>query len=182
MKAAEKTFFLLDSMLEWAFSENYIKSFQPVPIEFKEILHKETDNLELFASMKQVRIISHVNSIEKILADKNMVKSILRNLLNNAIKYSHNLGEIIIDTKRAETFLEISVKDFGVGIDSDMINIISGTNQRFSTKGTNGEAGTGFGLLLCKEFVNIHKGKMWIISKPGEGSEVKFTLPLIIDN
>lgn len=107
-----------------------------------------------------------------------MVKSILRNLLSNAIKFSHKFGKIDIGAKKNNDFLEITIKDYGIGINSEIANTILNPNNHTSTLGMGNESGTGFGLLLCKEFIDIHRGKIWIISKPGEGSEFKFTLPL----
>lgn len=178
LSAATKTYSLLDNLLQWALAENISKSFQPEFIDFGEILNEETENIELFTSQKHININSLVLPNEKVFADKNMVKSILRNLLNNAIKYSHKHGKIDISTKRNKGFLEITIKDYGVGINSEIVNTIFSSDNHISILGTGNEPGTGFGLLLCKEFIDIHKGKIWIISKPGEGSEFKFTLPL----
>ena len=176
--AAKKTYFLLDNLLQWAIAENIIKSFQPEFIDFNVLLNEELENIDLLATQKQINIISPVFSKEKVFADKNMVKSILRNLLNNAIKYSYKLGKIYISTKKNKGFLKITIKDCGVGINSEIVNTIFSSNNHISTLGTYDEPGTGFGLLLCKEFIDIHKGKIWTVSKPGEGSEFNFTLPV----
>ncbi len=176
--SASRTYSLLDNLLQWAITENTIKSFQPEFIDFNEILNEETENIELFASQKQINVNSLVLPNEKVFADKNMVKSILRNLLSNAIKFSFEYGKIDINAKRKNDFLEITIKDYGVGMNSEIVNTIFNSNNHTSTLGTGNEPGTGFGLLLCKEFIDIHRGKIWIISKPGEGSEFKFTLPI----
>ncbi len=176
--SATRTYSLFDNLLQWALAENISKSFQPEFIDFDEILNEETENIQLFTSQKQINIKSLILPDEKVFADKNMVKSILRNLLSNAIKFSHEFGKIDISAKKNNDFLEITIKDYGVGINSEIINTIFSSNNHISTLGTGNEPGTGFGLLLCKEFIDIHRGKIWIISNPGEGSEFKFTLPL----
>lgn len=176
--SATRTYSILDNLLQWALAENISNSFQPELIDFGEILNEETENIQLFTSQKQININSLVLSNEKVFADKNMVKSILRNLLTNAIKYSHKHGNIDVSTKKNNGFFEISIKDFGVGMKNEMANTLFSTGNHVSIKGTGNESGSGFGLLLCKEFIDIHKGKIWIISKLGEGSEFKFTLPV----
>ncbi|MGQ1786290.1 MULTISPECIES: sensor histidine kinase [unclassified Saccharicrinis] len=178
LQAADNTFFMLDNLLEWANSKNISKSYQPEYFVFNEILANEIKNVKLFASQKHVGIISTVSEADKIYADKNMVKSILRNLMNNAIKYSFEHGDIDIMSKREHGFLEVTIKDYGVGIDEKLVNTLSSSKNSISSLGTNGEAGTGFGLMLCKEFIGLHMGKMGIATHMNQGSEIKFTLPL----
>ena len=175
---ATKTYSLLDNMLQWATAENINQSFKPEFIDFNVLLNEEIENAGLFALQKQIDIITQIFSNEKVFVDKNMVKSILRNLLNNAIKFSYKFGKIYIKTKRNYKFLEITIKDDGIGIHSEIAGTIFSSDNHISNLGTCNEPGTGFGLLICKEFIDIHKGKIWIISKPGEGSEFIFTLPL----
>jgi signal transduction histidine kinase len=176
--SSKRTYLLLDNLLQWAITQNTIKSFQPEFIDFNKLLHEEIENIELFAIQKQINIITSAFSNEKVLADRNMVKSILRNLLTNAIKYSHKHGNIDISTKKNNGFLEISIKDYGVGMNNETAITIFNTHSYVSALGTDNEPGTGFGLLFCKELIDTLKGKIWIVSKPGEGSEFKFTLPI----
>ncbi|TLX70759.1 HAMP domain-containing histidine kinase [Labilibacter sediminis] len=178
LQAADNTFFMLDNLLEWANSKNISKSYQPEYFVFNEILVSEIKNIKLFASQKHVDINSTVSKADKIYADKNMVKSILRNLMNNAIKYSFEHGYIDLMSKKENGFLEVTIKDYGVGIDENLVETLSSSKNSISSLGTNGEAGTGFGLMLCKEFIGLHMGKMWITTNMNQGSEVKFTLPL----
>lgn len=175
--SATRTYSILDNLLQWALTENISNFFQPELIDFGEILNEETENIQLFTSQKQININSLVLPNEKVFADKNMVKSILRNLLTNAIKYSHKHGDIEISTIKNNKFLEVSIKDYGVGMKNEIANTLFSARNHISNRGTGNEPGTGFGLMLCKEFIDIHKGKIWIISKLGEGSEFKFTLP-----
>ncbi|MBN1597786.1 MAG: HAMP domain-containing histidine kinase [Bacteroidales bacterium] len=176
--SAKKTFTLLDNLLEWAFSENKIKSFQQEEIDLNELLLEELKNINLFASSKQIRIESNSISHEQVFIDINMIRTVFRNLLNNAIKYTHKEGEIVICTKKNNGFIEVSIKDNGIGMKQEIQDLIFSDSSYNSRLGTGNEPGTGFGLLLCKEFIDFHGGKIWIISEPGNGSEISFTLPV----
>ncbi|MFZ5942457.1 MAG: sensor histidine kinase [Bacteroidota bacterium] len=176
--SAEKTHVLLENLLGWAMSENANKSFNPLPLDIQLLLAEEINNIEILASQKKISIHIPVSTREKVLADVFMIKSVLRNLLSNAIKYSHENGRIDISTLRNNGFLEISIKDYGIGIKGETVNEIFSSGNKVSTLGTGDESGTGFGLLLCKEFIDMHNGKIWINSKPGDGSEFIFSLPV----
>ena len=110
-----------------------------------------------------------------------MVNTVLRNLITNAIKFTHTGGEIIISTLEKQEELTISVQDNGVGISKDRIEKIFQIDEGYSTPGTNKEKGTGLGLILCKEFVEKHSGKIWVVSNHNSsenGSTFYFTLPM----
>ena len=106
-----------------------------------------------------------------------MVKTILRNLIGNAIKYTNTDGEITISALESDQFVEIAIKDNGVGISPEAQSELFKINSFNSTAGTDNEQGTGLGLLLCKEFIEMHGGNIQVESVPSEGSEFKFTLP-----
>jgi signal transduction histidine kinase len=106
-----------------------------------------------------------------------MVKTLLRNLIDNAIKYTNTGGEINISASERNQFIEIEVKDSGIGISNEVRKELLKIDAIHSTSGTNNDKGTGLGLILCKEFVEMHGGNMQIESEPGKGSNFKFTLP-----
>jgi signal transduction histidine kinase len=106
-----------------------------------------------------------------------MVKTILRNLINNAIKYTNINGEIVINACELKKFVEVTIKDNGVGISNENIKKLFKVDTFHSTPGTQNEKGTGLGLLLCKEFVELHGGAIRIESETGKGSLFAFTLP-----
>jgi signal transduction histidine kinase len=106
-----------------------------------------------------------------------MVKTVLRNLISNAIKYTNSGGVITLSARKTDPFVEISVKDNGVGISAMLQRTLFKIDGYQSTAGTQNEKGTGLGLLLCKEFIETHGGNIWAESIPGKGSEFKFTLP-----
>jgi signal transduction histidine kinase len=107
-----------------------------------------------------------------------MIKTVLRNLVSNAIKFTNNGGTINIIAEGNSENITISVSDNGVGIARSDLTKLFRISEVLSTKGTANEKGTGLGLLLCKEFVEKHGGKIWVESEVGKGSDFKFTLPI----
>ncbi|MBN1183642.1 MAG: HAMP domain-containing histidine kinase [Bacteroidales bacterium] len=182
LHSAQKTFNLLDDILEWAFAEKAVNMFHQEHIKLNDLLTEEIGSIKLILLQKKIKITLKNILAETVFIDKQMIKAVLRNLINNAIKYSFESGEIIIDTKKNKGFVEVSILDEGVGIQKNLQDKIFTKKGYNSTLGTKNEAGSGFGLLLCKEFIDIHNGKIWIISEPGGGSEFKFTLPLSPQN
>ena len=112
-------------------------------------------------------------------ADFNMVDTVFRNLVSNALKFTNKGGKIFITVKVVDSTIEVSVKDTGVGIKPENVGKLFRVDQSYSTLGTEKEKGTGLGLVLCKEFIEKNKGKIWVKSKQGVGSEFYFTLPNI---
>ena len=107
-----------------------------------------------------------------------MLKTILRNLISNAIKFSSRGGEVRVQIEKEGEFARITVSDNGTGISEINLNRLWQLSEQFTTKGTENEDGTGLGLVLCKEFVDRHGGKIWAESKLGKGSNFMFTIPL----
>jgi signal transduction histidine kinase len=116
----------------------------------------------------------------EVFVDRNMVNTILRNLITNAIKYTHKAGTIKVMAIQVDHQAFISVIDNGVGIDPGMIGKLFKISEKISTAGTEKETGTGLGLLLCKEFVEKHGGQIEVRSELGKGSEFIFSLPLFL--
>ncbi len=113
----------------------------------------------------------------KCFADADMLKTVLRNLVCNAIKFTNNGGVINITAKQSDSCSTISVSDNGIGVPTENLAKLFEISEVRTTKGTEKESGTGLGLLLCKEFVEKHQGKIWVESEVGKGSEFSFTLP-----
>jgi signal transduction histidine kinase len=111
-----------------------------------------------------------------VYADKDMVNLVLRNLLSNAIKFTPESGSICIEAREMRSHIEVLVQDTGTGISPEGLRKLMDANY-YTTRGTVGEAGTGLGLMLCKEFLSRNGGEMRIESEPGKGSTVSFTLP-----
>jgi len=127
---------------------------------------------------KNITISNELKENIHIRADKNMINTILRNLLGNAIKFTHKNGGIKVNAYQQDNYLVVSVADTGVGIEPETMSKLFKISEKVSTDGTEEEMGTGLGLILCKEFVEKHGGKIWVESEVGIGSDFKFTLPL----
>jgi signal transduction histidine kinase len=175
--SANNTLSLLDNLLIWAISQNKEKNFNPVKINLCELLREEIESLKTSARQKQIALSHSIEPGLNITADIQMVKTILRNLINNAIKYTNTNGEITINASELKQFVEVTVKDNGVGISAENQRKLFQIDAFHSTPGTQDEKGTGLGLLLCKEFVELHGGNIRIESKAGKGSKFAFTLP-----
>jgi signal transduction histidine kinase len=175
--SANNTLILLDNLLEWAVSQNKEKNFNPVKINLLELLREEIESLKTPASQKQIKLIHSIEPDLNVTADLQMVKTIIRNLMSNAIKYTNFNGVVTIDAQENKRFVEVGVKDNGVGISTEEQNKLFKIEAFHSTPGTNNEKGTGLGLLLCKEFVELHGGNIRIESEKGKGSRFAFTLP-----
>ena len=175
--SANNTLTLLDNLLVWAVSQNKEKNFRPIKINLYELLREEIENLKTLASQKQITLRHSVKPDLNVTVDIQMVKTILRNLINNAIKYTNVNGEIIIDANEVNQYIEIAIKDNGIGISAEDQRKLFKIDAFHSTPGTHDERGTGLGLLLCKEFVELHGGNIRIESEAGKGSIFAFTLP-----
>jgi signal transduction histidine kinase len=176
-KSANNTLILLDNLLVWAVSQNKEKNFRPVKINLYELLREEIENIRTLAGQKQITINHSLDSELNVTADLQMVKTILRNLISNAIKYSNTNGEITINAIEDNQYVEVAIKDNGIGITSEIQKKLFKIDSLHSTPGTNNERGTGLGLLLCKEFVELHGGIITVKSETGKGSKFTFTLP-----
>jgi signal transduction histidine kinase len=177
IESATNTLNLLDNLLTWTISQNQQKSFVPIKINLNELITAEVESTKDSASPKQISIIHSITPDLNVTADIQMVKMIIRNLISNAIKYTNFGGEIFITAVGVRQYVELTVKDNGIGISEEAQKGLFKIEAVHSTSGTNKEKGTGLGLILCKEFVEIHGGTILVRSEPGRGCAIKFTLP-----
>lgn len=175
--SAIKTYKLLENLLDWAVAQNKEKNFTPVKINLSELIVNELENFKTFASQKGVSIDHSIFHDLYAVADIQMTRTILRNLISNGIKYSNQGGIILISTTEVNQFIEIEVMDNGIGMTQNTLKKLFRIDDFQSTMGTNNEQGTGMGLIFCKEFVEMHGGKIWAESKPGKWTKFKFTIP-----
>jgi Signal transduction histidine kinase len=180
--SAVQTFRLLENLLEWANSQTGKILFNPVSINLMELFNEEFSMLSDMAAGKNIEIKNFFPDNLTIIADKNMIKTVLRNLISNAIKFTHKNGKVEVKAMIANKHVEISVSDSGIGMTKETIAKLWRIDTNLSTRGTENEEGTGLGLFLCKEFVKKHDGKIWVESEPGKGSTFKFILPLDISH
>lgn len=179
--AALKTYKLLDSLLEWASSKNGKIAFVPAKLNLYNIIAEEIEFMDFVAKKKNIEIQLRNSNYIYVFADQQMLKSIIRNLLNNAIKYSNEGGKIQISSDIKSNFVEVSVQDNGIGMSPEMIEKLFKISAIHTTSGTKNERGNGLGLLTCKEFIEIHGGTITVESKLNEGSVFKFTIPGCFD-
>ncbi len=176
--SAKNTLVLLDNLLNWAESQTGQISFNPKKHILSSIIYEIFELLDSIAKNKNI-VLNYIPSEEiEVFADLNMIKTVLRNLISNAIKFTNSNGKINVYALLKDTFIEIAVSDNGVGIDLKTQNKLFNLETNQSSIGTENEKGTGLGLILCKEFVEKHGGKIWIESELGKGSNFKFTLPV----
>ena len=175
--AASSTNNLLDDLLLWATSQYGKLPFKPQKIEFNTICAQTIKHLKSQAEKKEIDITIATPESIILWADENMLKTIFRNLVSNAIKFSNKGGKVRISAEMNPSNTLITVSDNGVGIEDDEQAKLFEISQSISNIGTMGEKGTGLGLKLCKELIEKHKGKVWVESKVGIGSNFKFTLP-----
>ncbi len=177
-KSAVQTLRLLENLLEWANSQRGKMVFNPVPINLNELFNEEFLILNEIALGKNIQLKKSFSRDLTIKADYNMLKTILRNLISNAIKFTHKNGKVEIKALVEDGKAEISVSDTGIGMTKEIMAKLFRIDINLSTRGTENETGTGLGLFLCKEFVEKHGGKIWVESESGKGSIFKFSLPL----
>ncbi len=168
---------LLDNLLTWAKIQTKAIKYNPEVFDLQAKIADTIEFLEGASAKKSIRIKVANKQQMFVYADVNMFSAVIRNLVSNAIKFTHEQGAIVIQLQGKEDFCEISVKDNGVGISEENIHKIFRIDSNHSTHGTNGEKGTGLGLILCKEFVEQHNGKIWVESVVDKGSRFIFTLP-----
>ena len=178
---SHKTYQLLDDLLLWSHSQSDKIKLDKQKVDFGELCRESIELVQTQAKRKNISIQCFETENLQIFADINSIKTVLRNLISNAVKFTNQNGQIKIYAKRDLSNAVITVSDNGVGIDKDVIPKLWCFTEQISTTGTDGEQGTGFGLVLCKELIEKHGGKIWVESEPGKGSDFKFSIPLSTD-
>jgi signal transduction histidine kinase len=175
---AHNTFKLLENLLEWAQMDRGVLTFNPEKIDLKTAITECVKIAAESARVKNIEIVSELADGSVVFADNNMLHTVIRNLLSNAIKFTPVGGKVTVSAATAENkLIVISVKDTGIGMNDEMRNNIFRIDVKTKRPGTQGEPSTGLGLLLCKEFIERHGGKIRVESEVGKGSTFSFTLP-----
>lgn len=177
--ASKNTYKLLGDTLEWIRSENGNLKVDKGNHELNSLILGVLDNYKLNATVKNIKIHFADEKKISVFCEANMIKIVLRNLLSNAIKFTNKNGEIHINISEKTEETEISIRDNGIGIPKEMQSQLFSINSIHSREGTAHEKGTGMGLVLCKEFMNKHNGKLYVTSEKGVGSTFTFTIPSI---
>lgn len=170
------TYNLMENLLYWTRSQMSGFCVRATNINIKEIIDDCLLLLESVSEKKRIKIINNANAEHYVKSDLDMTRLVVRNLLMNAIKFSYEEGIITIDTRYEFEEIIITVIDKGVGMSKEDSDKIFSKRQTVSKSGTSNEEGTGLGLMLCKEFVEMNAGRIWVVSRPGLGSEFSFSL------
>jgi len=168
---------LLENLLLWARSQTGTISFRPEPVDLKMQAEESIELVAVQAARKNISIIADFNECEMIIADVNMISTILRNLLTNALKFTPRNGEVHVGISESDGFCILSIKDNGIGISAGKLKDLFNIDTSHKTKGTDQEPGTGLGLILCKELTEKHGGRLEVVSEVGKGSEFRVIIP-----
>lgn len=175
-ESAKSGYDMLLNLLEWARSQAGSMVFQPEKLNLRSLINNNLSNLKDYAMSKDISLVYDIDEKLYVNADKNMLNTILRNLINNALKFTPKGGEVIVGTIKKADSMVIFIKDTGVGIAKADFDKLFRADIKFSSQGTEHEGGTGLGLLLSKEFIEKHGGKIWLESEEGKGSTFFFTI------
>lgn len=168
---------LLTNLLHWSKTQTGRSHCDPVTFNLKAVTEEVFKVSEINASKKEITLTHQLAGDEYLLADKEMITTVIRNLISNAIKYSNPEGMVEVKATLSEDVYVISVIDGGVGISQGNLRKLFKFDQKVSTYGTNDEAGSGLGLILSKEFVEKNGGKIWVEKTSNKGTTFKFTVP-----
>jgi len=179
--AAKNVYNLLENLLSWSRIQRGIFEYHPQQVDMARIVAQNVALLMPNAEQKKITLVNSVRSSADeslfVCADFNMVNTVIRNLLSNAMKFTEADGTVEISAAQNERVVEVSVSDTGIGISAKYIAKLFRINEQYRRKGTANEPGTGLGLILCKEFVEQHGGRIWVESDVGKGSTFRFSLP-----
>lgn len=175
--AAESSYEMMQNLFHWAKMQRGKLEVNYERLDINYLINK---NIKLFSAAtikKDIKIIYNASPNLIILSDRNMIKTIVRNLLSNAIKFTPHGGKIELSAIKENHNIKISVSDNGTGIDTSVKSKIFSLESCQSVNGTDNEKGTCFGLVLCKEFVDLLEGEIWFDSETGKGTTFHFTVP-----
>ena len=175
--SATKTFHLLEDLLLWSRAQSGKIVYEPESFNLGEICQSMVKETTSHALSKGISVQSYVSTEFAVFTDKRMIKTVLRNILSNAIKFTHNNGEITLDANQTEEEITVSLADTGVGMNEKALSELFNIAKENTTKGTNNEEGTGLGLQICKEFVEKMGGTIWAESEVNKGTVFYFTIP-----
>ncbi len=179
MNAADDAFYLLENLLYWSRIQAGTVSYVPEKYNLKALLQKSVNQLKRFLDAKKISILDNVKGDQECWGDEFLILVILRNLLSNAGKFSHESSEIQIDLENSGDSIKIFFKDSGVGIAKENMSKLFDPYTLFHTYGTNNETGNGLGLKVSNELARINKGNISLVSKEGKGTTACLSLPIM---
>ncbi len=174
---SNNTYTLLENLLQWAMSQRGHIAYHPVLLDIHELVEEQLIFLNSRLAIKKIKVANLVPEQSLLQGDRDMLHTIFRNLINNSIKFTNPEGTIRISSVKNPAGIEVTVSDSGVGMTAETIAQLLGNEQIVSTRGTENERGSGLGLLIIKEFLKHHNGKLSIQSEIGKGSRFSVFLP-----
>ncbi len=175
--AASQAYKLLENLLIWSRNQTGLYKFKQEVVNLKNQIVQALKMAEGNATIKDIKISSAIDDDYFVYADKDMIDTVLRNLISNAIKYTRNGGKVKVTAKTNTNNVEVTVSDNGVGIPDNKLSAIFEIDKRTNTNGTENEEGTGLGLIICKDFLAKNGGQIWVESTQNKGSKFTFSLP-----
>jgi len=176
-KSAELIFNLLENLLTWANSQRGRIVYSPEKFNLSRLIQVNINLQKIPAEKKGVMLSSEIADDLPAYGDREMIDTVIRNLINNAVKFSNEGGKVVVKIQDKTDFFEVIIHDQGVGIPSEKVKTLFHVEGKYKSVGTAGETGTGLGLVLCKEFVDKNGGEIWCKSKEGSGTAFHFTIP-----
>ena len=177
--SAKSTFSLLENLLNWAKMNQGMIAYNPTLIPLKSFATKHLEAMQEMANNKEIKTTNNIPNDLLVFADEYMLQTIIRNFIINAIKFTAKGGEVSISAREIDNNnIEISINDNGVGMSVETIGNLFKLDNQNQRAGTENEPSSGLGLILCKEFIDLHKGIINVESEEGKGSSFKFTLPV----
>ena len=168
---------LLDNLLLWSRSQTGTIEYVPQPLNLSEVVAGNLNLMQTTAQKKGIHLQTDPNGNLRVYADKNMLDSVLRNLISNAIKFTPSGGSVVVGASERGDHAEVSVRDNGIGMSPSTLQHLFRLDAYHTTPGTDAEKGNGLGLILCKEFVEKNGGTLRVESTEGQGTTFRFTVP-----
>jgi PAS domain S-box-containing protein len=177
-QSANTLFYLLENLLDWSQMQRGVMGFKPKTLKLARTVSEVIDLVRNVADKKMIVISQIISEELTVFADRQMLESLMRNLIFNAVKFTPNGGQVTISAfVLPDKQIEISVTDTGIGMDQILIGNLFKLDEQAKRKGTEGEPSTGLGLIICKDFIEKHGGKLVVESEEGKGSSFSFSLP-----
>lgn len=176
-ETSEEAYNLLENLLRWSRNQNGKTRVYPTTFDLSKAIHQVIVLFNAIAASKELKMNDHSIPGVVVYADEDMIRTVLRNLLSNAIKFSFPGGLIDISLSEMPDMIMVAVKDNGQGIKKELQSKLLKGNEYISTYGTHNEKGSGLGLMLCRDFVKMNKGKFWFSSQENKGTTFYFTVP-----
>lgn len=177
LKTTDEVFLLLENLLAWSVSESDDLKIVAENVQLRDVVAGMVNLFQIAISDKSISLEINIDNEHVVFADLNMLKTVIRNLFSNAIKFTPSEGKIAFDSWNEGGFIKIGVSDTGMGMPQKVVERFLGANSDYSVTDPKQESASGLGLKLCKDFIEKNGGKIWIESAPQMGTRVFFTLP-----